>query len=68
MQLDQDRPGSYRIAGVPPGTDRKLATSKLTGADRIMREAIFIGVYPGLTEAQFQYMVESIKEFVASKI
>jgi uncharacterized protein YoaH (UPF0181 family) len=33
-----------------------------------MREAIFIGVYPGLTEAQLQYMVESIKEFVASKI
>ncbi len=67
VQLDKDRPGSYRIAGVPEGIDRKLATSKLTGADRIMRESIFIGVYPGLCESQLQYMVDRIKEFVALK-
>lgn len=67
MQLDKDRPGSYRVAGVPEGVDRKLATSKFTGADRIMREAIFIGVYPGLSEAQLQYMVDQIQAFVAEK-
>jgi len=32
-----------------------------------MREAIFIGVYPGLNEAQLQYMVDQIQAFVPEK-
>ncbi len=56
VQLQKDRPNAFRTL-----------SPTLPGADRIMREAIFIGVYPGLTESQLQYMVDSIREFVAVK-
>jgi CDP-6-deoxy-D-xylo-4-hexulose-3-dehydrase len=39
----------------------------LAGADRIMNEAVFIGTYPGLTQAMLDYMIESITRFVRSK-
>jgi NDP-sugar pyrophosphorylase family protein len=39
----------------------------LAGADRIMHEALFIGTYPGLTDAMLDYMIERITEFVRSK-
>jgi hypothetical protein len=32
-----------------------------------VREAIFIGEYPGLTEIHLQDMVDTIQKFVASK-
>ncbi len=54
VQLKKDRPDAFRVV-----------SPSLPGADRIMREAIFIGVYPGLTEAQLQYMVDTIRDFVA---
>jgi CDP-6-deoxy-D-xylo-4-hexulose-3-dehydrase len=37
--------------------------SDLAGADQIMNEAVFIGVYPGLTQAMLDYMVETIQQF-----
>ena len=37
--------------------------SDLAGADQIMNEAVFIGVYPGLTPAMIDYMVETIQQF-----
>ena len=31
----------------------------MTGADRIMNESIFVGVYPGLTRAMLDYIIET---------
>jgi len=55
VQLRQDNPAAFRVA------------SDLKGADRIMNEAIFIGVFPGLTPAMLDYMVEAITTFVWSR-
>lgn len=54
-QLKQDQPGAFRVVG------------DLAGADRIMNEALFIGVYPGLTPAMLDYLIATIREFVAGK-
>jgi len=37
----------------------------LEGSDRIMRDTFFLGVYPGLGEAQINYILERIFEFFA---
>jgi CDP-6-deoxy-D-xylo-4-hexulose-3-dehydrase len=55
VDLRQDRPKAFRVVG------------DLSGADRIMNEAIFIGVYPGLTQPMLDYVVESIHAFVSRK-
>lgn len=38
----------------------------LEGADRMMNDAFFVGVYPGLTDEHIDYMVETIGGFVKS--
>lgn len=38
--------------------------NKLDGADKIMNEALFIGVYPGLSFDHLDYIVEKINTFV----
>jgi CDP-6-deoxy-D-xylo-4-hexulose-3-dehydrase len=35
----------------------------LSGADQIMRNALFVGTYPGLTEEMIRYQANSISEF-----
>lgn len=40
---------------------------KLEGADTIMNHALFVGVYPGLTSAMLDRMVNVIIDFVRSK-
>lgn len=52
VQLKKDRPEALRVIG------------EMHGADRIMNEAVFIGVYPGLTTAQLDYMISEIRSFV----
>ncbi len=52
VQLKKDRPDSFRVVGETPG------------ADSIMNTALFLGTYPGLTEAMLQYEIQTIKEFV----
>ncbi|MFN0066137.1 MAG: lipopolysaccharide biosynthesis protein RfbH [Limisphaerales bacterium] len=52
VQLKRDQPGAFRVV------------SDLAGADCIMNEALFIGVYPGLTQAMLDYMAETITRFV----
>jgi len=42
------------------------ATGAYPGADRIMNEAIFIGVFPGLSKVQLDHMVGTIRDFVAN--
>ena len=56
VELRRERPDSIRVIG------------ELTGADRIMNEAIFVGVYPALTRPMLDYMVEVIREFVTDHI
>ena len=48
-------PGAFRVVG------------DLAGADRIMNEALFIGTYPGLSRPMLDYMVATIRDFVAAK-
>ncbi|MCS7063819.1 MAG: lipopolysaccharide biosynthesis protein RfbH [Methylacidiphilales bacterium] len=55
VQLRKERPESIRIIG------------DLKGADRILNHALFIGVYPGLTPAMLDYMIEAIHDFVRSR-
>ena len=55
VQLRQDRPSAFRTIG------------DLPGADRIMNGAVFVGVYPGITQPMLDYMIEVIHEFCASK-
>ncbi len=55
VQARKDNPDAFRVIG------------DLPGADRIMNEAVFVGVYPGLTGAMLDYMIETITMFVRSK-
>ncbi|MDX6767775.1 MAG: lipopolysaccharide biosynthesis protein RfbH [Candidatus Methylacidiphilales bacterium] len=65
VQLRHDNPDAFRVVGGSRG--KQGATSLLPGADRIMNEAIFIGVYPGLTPAQIDRMVRVIRGFVGTE-
>lgn len=51
-RLKKDRPHSFRVIG------------DLQGADRIMNEAIFLGVYPGLTSSMIDYISQTVTDFV----
>jgi CDP-6-deoxy-D-xylo-4-hexulose-3-dehydrase len=51
VQLRKDRPQALRILGETPG------------ADRIMNESIFVGVYPGLTRPMLDFIIETISSF-----
>lgn len=42
-------------------------SESLSGADAIMHTAIFLGTYPGLTPAQLDYEIATIREFVRQK-
>ena len=36
---------------------------EMTGADRIMNESVFVGVYPGLSREMIDYVIDSIRRF-----
>jgi len=55
VQLRKDNPAAFRVAG------------GLEGADRIMREAIFVGTYPGLTGPMLDHIIEVVTSFVRSR-
>ncbi len=56
VQLRKDRgDAAYRVVS---------RGGALPGADRIMNDAIFVGVYPGLTPPMIDYMLESVHHFV----
>ncbi|MGI9089297.1 MAG: lipopolysaccharide biosynthesis protein RfbH [Chthoniobacterales bacterium] len=55
VQLRKDRPETLRLLGATPG------------ADRIMNESIFVGVYPGLTREMLDYMIETVHAFCRPK-
>ena len=51
VSLRQQRPDAFRVVG------------DLPGADRIMRESVFVGTYPGLTPEMLGYLIETIRNF-----
>jgi len=65
--LRKENPAAFRIRGLAAKENASLDSaaihSLLTGADEIMEQAIFLGVYPGLSQAQLDYVVESVHEF-----
>jgi CDP-6-deoxy-D-xylo-4-hexulose-3-dehydrase len=52
VRLREEYPKAFRVIG------------DLAGADQIMNETLFIGVYPGLTDAMLDYLIETITRFV----
>lgn len=50
-QLLKDNPNAFRVVG------------DLAGADTIMNDCLFVGVYPGLTEPMLEYIVTTLQEF-----
>ena len=52
VQLKKDRPQAFRVVG------------GLVGADEIMHRALFLGTYPGLTQAMLDYEIDVIRQFV----
>jgi CDP-6-deoxy-D-xylo-4-hexulose-3-dehydrase len=81
VQLRKDNPGAIRVISSEgqaltseelqlrlsrSSTATGNAGSPLPGADEIMNTALFLGTYPGLTPAQLDYEIETIRAFVAS--
>ncbi|MES2308283.1 MAG: lipopolysaccharide biosynthesis protein RfbH [Verrucomicrobiota bacterium] len=52
VDLKKENPEAFRVVG------------DLKGADRLMNESIFIGVYPGLSDEMIDYMVDTIQKYV----
>jgi CDP-6-deoxy-D-xylo-4-hexulose-3-dehydrase len=44
------------------GKDYRVA-GKLTNTDRIMRDAFWIGVYPGMSEVMLEFIIDTIVDF-----
>lgn len=55
VQLLKDNPNAFRVIG------------DLSGADSVMNNALFVGVYPGLTDEMLHYVASEIREFAKSK-
>jgi len=53
--LRRERPEAFRVIG------------DLAGADALMRGAVFIGVYPGMTPAMLAHVVETVRSFPDSR-
>jgi CDP-6-deoxy-D-xylo-4-hexulose-3-dehydrase len=54
-QLRRERPESFRVIG------------DLPGADALMRGAVFVGVYPGLTPAMLERIAAVVRDFCFSR-
>jgi len=51
VELRRERPAALRVVGDTPG------------ADRLLHEVIFVGVFPGLTSAMIDWILETIHDF-----
>ena len=51
VQLAKDRPSAFRVVG------------EMCGADEIMRSALFLGTYPGLTAEMIEHEVAVVSKF-----
>jgi CDP-6-deoxy-D-xylo-4-hexulose-3-dehydrase len=41
---------------------------ELTNTDIVMKRSFWVGVYPGLTQAMLDYVIESISDFMSGKV
>jgi CDP-6-deoxy-D-xylo-4-hexulose-3-dehydrase len=74
VQLKRDNPAALRVVDCSqsirssldhqPSTINHQPSSPLPGADRIMKQTLFLGTYPGLTVEMIDYMVKTIRDFV----
>lgn len=48
------------------GFNSDVLAASVPGADQIMRSALFLGTYPGLTEQQISYEIQTIRDFVVA--
>ena len=55
------QPVFHELAGRRPGAFRCVGS--LAGADEIMNQALFVGVYPGLSDAQIAHVCEVLQSF-----
>jgi CDP-6-deoxy-D-xylo-4-hexulose-3-dehydrase len=55
VHLKKDNPASMRVIG------------DMSGADRVMNDALFVGTYPGLTSSMLEYMASKITAFTKTK-
>ena len=53
VQLKKDNPNALRVFG------------NLNGADQLMKQALFLGTYPGLTKAMLDYEIDTITKFIS---
>jgi CDP-6-deoxy-D-xylo-4-hexulose-3-dehydrase len=51
VQLKKERPHAVRVIG------------ELAGADELMRQSLFLGTYPGLTQGMMEHEVSVIRDF-----
>ena len=68
VQLRREQPNSFRVVGHKSSEPLHDSALKLLlpGADEIMGQALFLGVYPGLDVDQINQMAAKINEFVHS--
>jgi CDP-6-deoxy-D-xylo-4-hexulose-3-dehydrase len=55
VQLRNDRLDSFRVVGA------------LGGADEIMQTTLFLGIFPGLTNAMIDYEIDVIRHLVSRR-
>ncbi len=60
VQLKRDNPDAMRIVDCSADNQQSV----LPGADRIMKQTLFLGTYPGLTVEMIDYMIKIIRDFV----
>ena len=53
VKLKKDNPNAFRVVG------------DLNGADQLMKQALFLGTYPGLTKAMLDYELSMINKFIS---
>jgi CDP-6-deoxy-D-xylo-4-hexulose-3-dehydrase len=56
VRLKSDDPKAFRVVG------------ETKGADQLMKQALFLGTYPGLSRSMLNYELDIIEKFINSKI
>jgi CDP-6-deoxy-D-xylo-4-hexulose-3-dehydrase len=55
VHLKRSRSNAFRVLG------------DLPGADRLMKDALFLGTYPGLSREMLEYEIETLRDFARGR-